>query len=393
MRGVRLAARIEPIDPLLFGDSRSARSGEDHTLTDQDPAPSTLYGAIGARIAHCLQATVGAWDRARPVLGEFTPDLSAEDPDRAALEGYALLDTDGRAWFPRPLYFRVEETNGQWFALPPMLPGDEATGVPSSLPFSLRLAPAAGRDEDASPAEVETELFVDESLLAGILACEVGAGQALSSSARRRESFFRPEVRAGVGMTNDLNTAGEGLLFTRPYRRFAGGIDRRDGWRAAGFRAWYRVRDLDGHDPAAWSGIGFLGGDRRRTRLAFELAQEEPLGRVLRAVCAAAPASRGWLAYLLTPAVASGEPVTFEGRRPVAAAVGRPLHASGWNARDGSPRSLLTLLPAGSVFFFPWDDDLAAGERGRWISERWLSALAGGYGASGFGRLLIGVWA
>jgi CRISPR-associated protein (Cas_Cmr3) len=391
--GVRLAARIQPLDPILFGDNRSARAGEDHTLSDQDPAPSTLYGALGARIALCLGASVHEWDRARPVLGEHAPDLATHDSERSALEGYALLDPEGRMWFPRPLHFRVEATHGRWFALPLLVPAGETASVPSSLGFERRLVPAVASGEESLPAEVEDDLFVDESLLAEILAGEAGAASPLSSSVRGRDSFFRVEVRAGLGMANALNTAGEGLLFTRPYRRFAQAIDRGDGWRGAGFIAWYRVRDLAASDPASWNGPGFLGGDRRRARIAFEIAPERPLGRVLEAVCAAAPESRGWLAYLLTPAVAPAGPLAFEGRKPVAAAIGKPLHVSGWNARDGGPRPLLTLLPAGSVLFFSWDPGLGAGERGNWISERWLAAIdGGGYGASGFGRLLIGVW-
>ncbi len=43
--------RIEPLEPLLFGDNRSARAGIDHLQRDQNPSPLTLHGAIGRFLA------------------------------------------------------------------------------------------------------------------------------------------------------------------------------------------------------------------------------------------------------------------------------------------------------------------------------------------------------
>src|SRR5215213_5704121 len=101
---VTLQVSLEPVDPMLFGDNRSARAGEDHLLADQDPSPATLYGAIGARIAFQLGARGrGSWDKAEPVLGKFETDLGKGSTKRAELCGYAAADTQGRLWFPRPL--------------------------------------------------------------------------------------------------------------------------------------------------------------------------------------------------------------------------------------------------------------------------------------------------
>jgi hypothetical protein len=394
MTGVRLAVRIEPLDPLLFGDNRSARAGEDHALADQDPSPATLYGAIGARIAGCLGARRRSdWEnRAARVLGPFAKDL-ADDSERAELRGYALADPDGELWFPRPLHAPIGERRGgrrELVAMPRLRPAEPDDVAASSLTYPRRLSAGAA----AAPLgaeEVEDELLVAPRLLQEILAgAELAVGD-LSLLVRSRESFFRAETRAGLGMDNSRNAAAEGLLFTRPYRRFGGAARGGRGWAGAGYLAWYEVRDLGDEDLAVWSGNGFLGGDRRRARLGFERAPERPLGDLLEEVLTRAEASRGYFAYLLTPAVA-GQPVALGGREPVAAAVGRPWPASGWDQAAGGPRPLVTLLPAGSVFFYEWEPGIGAEAKRSRIAGSWLAPLAGGYGKSGFGRVLIGVW-
>jgi hypothetical protein len=68
---------------------------------------------------------------------------------------------------------------------------------------------------------------------------------------------------------------------------------------------------------------------------------------------------------------------------------------SGWAAAaaEPGPRPLLALLPAGSVFFFKWQDDEQDPElRSAWLREHWLAPLSPEYAAAGFGRILTGVW-
>jgi len=101
-----LEIRIDPLDPLLFGDNRSARAGEDHGQLDQDPSPTTFYGAVGARIASELGALGrgSEWSRAEPVLGPFTQELDAGARDRSQLLGIAYRDPEGELWFPKPAH-------------------------------------------------------------------------------------------------------------------------------------------------------------------------------------------------------------------------------------------------------------------------------------------------
>lgn len=406
-----LKVQLDPIDPLLFGDSRSTRAGEDHDLVDQDPSPATLYGAIGARIAACLKARgETAWSPAEPVLGPFVADLAAAAPRRSELLGVAVHDPGGARWLPRPRHHRVMRLGTRRVALPPLRPGDKSTSVPSSLVLPRRLT--AADPEEAPRGKEEEELWVREDLLAEMLAGSTGAASDVHSRSAPAEAFARPEFRAGLALSNATGTAVSGRLFSRPYRRFRGAVawdSRQSGFRPCGYTAWLEVLSLAGHACAQWDGTGFLGGDRRRARLRFEEPQGAPLQGVLEAVLEAVAGSAGFVAYLLTPAVVeagkaeAGDPsphrlaewLSIEAHAPLAAALGRPSYASGWCAagKEVGPRPLIALIPAGSVLFFEWGKgEATADERKGLVKRLWCQPLTQRYRYPGFGRLLVGVW-
>ncbi len=394
---VLLRVRIEPVDPLLFGDNRSARTGEGHAVGDQDPSPATLYGAVGARIANQLGAHGERhWQPAEPVLGPFEPDLglTRTDGNRAAeLLGYALCDATGRAWFPWPRHLRAELVGDKPFALELLRPAD--LPALSSLPAGWR--PLTATVENKEKEEVE-DLLVDGDLLASALAGTVAASAALAVETRGPVQLYSPEPRLGLAMSNAANTALPGRLFARPYRRFHGEArSSKPGWESAGFLAWLRVLGLAGRAESSFDGTAFLGGDRRRARLSFARESGDPLASLREAVLERVGTSRGWLLYLLTPArVPADGLVTFHGESPVGGALGRAVSASGWSgaAATRGPRPLLSLFPAGSVFFFEWgtEHETEAARR-EWITRHWLAALDPAWGRAGFGRVLPGVWA
>jgi CRISPR-associated protein Cmr3 len=390
---IELEVRIEPEEPLLFGDNRSARAGLDHTLRDQDPSPVTLYGALGALLAGSLGATGRAtWSRAEEVLGPFRERLDEPAPPGSAAEllGWSLADPlDGR-WFPRPLHCRFERVGRATFALAPLRPGPSALLSSLGLPRLLEWSDAPGEP----PEELEEALWVDEALLGDILAGEGEPnGRKLDASLRTAADLYRPEVRAGLTMDSIGNVAVERRLFSRPYRRFAAGLRAGGGgFASAGFCAWLRVLGLANRKAESFGGLGFLGGDRRRASFAVSRLAGRPLARLRDRVVEAEAArpSAGPFAYLLTPSPAA-VPVVLGGLEPVAAAIGRPLHASGWDAEAGAPRPMTALVPAGSVFFFEWRREDPA-ERRRLIEDAWLGSVAGPMATAGFGRVLVGLW-
>ena len=390
---IDLEVRIEPQEPLLFGDNRSARAGLDHTLRDQDPSPATLYGALGALLAGALGATGKAtWHRAAGVLGPFRDRLDEAAPQISAAEllGWSLADPlDGR-WFPRPLHLRLERVGREIFALPPLRPGPSAFLSSLGLPRLLDWTDAPGE----TPEEVEETLWVDEALLGDLLAGENETrGRGLDASLRTAGDLYRPEVRPGLTMDSIANVAVEHRLFSRPYRRFAASL-RADGsgFRSAGFCAWLRVLGLADRTAESFSGLGFLGGDRRRASFVVSRLAERPLAGLCSRVVAAAATrpSAGPFAYLLTPSPAA-VPVVLGGLEPVAAAIGRPVHASGWDAEAGAPRPMTVLVPPGSVYFFEWAQEDPA-ERRLLIENAWFGSVGGPMGAAGFGRVLVGLW-
>jgi CRISPR type III-B/RAMP module-associated protein Cmr3 len=390
---ITLDVRIEPAEPILFGDNRSARTGEGHAVADQDPSPATIYGAIGGRIAHRLGAPGERhWAPAARILGPFSRELDrqAGPGEQAELIGYAPCDAEGTPWFPKPLHLRIE-TEGESRSARGLLRPDLTAGLASSsLPPGWRPL----RGEQDLEQEDEEPLLIDEDLLGDVLS---GAEDLrLGTSVRPERSLDAAEPRLGLTMVNASNTAASGRLFARPYRRFHREVlSGNRGWAGAGFTAWYRI--LGDQDPgvSAWNGLGFLGGDRRRADFRFSVAGSDPLSMARGRVRERAADSRGWLAYLLTPLPVPEAGVTLDGRAPIAGAIGRTRYVSGWAAAaaEPGPRRLLALLPAGSVFFFEWRDDQRDPDTRRaWLQEHWLAPLDPRYAAAGFGRVLTGVW-
>ncbi len=79
--------------------------------------------------------------------------------------------------------------------------------------------------------------------------------------------------------------------------------------------------------------------------------------------------------------------------RIVGAAVGRPVHVSGWDYKERKPKPTRRLVPAGSVYFFEIEEgDDAAIER--FVEEVWLRPISDGEQErrDGFGVALLGTW-
>jgi CRISPR type III-B/RAMP module-associated protein Cmr3 len=396
----RFEIGIEPLEPLLFGDNRSARTGESHLLGDQDPSPVTLFGAVGTRILHALGARGRSdWSRVEAVLGPFLKDLEQSGRDSAQLVGFALRDAAGKSWFPAPLHLRVrrgDEPGSRLFGLNPARPADSSGEILSSVPTGRRL--------EAQPAddEADEELFVDEWLLTELL---TGSGtladKPLESITRKRDQkrdqIFTSEPRLGLAIDNHRGTAVPGVLFARPYRRFSGRVDDHGRWSGAGFVAWMELPGTGGREPGSFDGVGFLGGDRRRAWFSFSRLETSPLERIKAEVAARLEKSRGFLVYLLTPLPVDAELPAFPWQgQPVAAAVGRSRPVSGWNAQTDSPgpRKIRTLIPAGSVYFFEWSavEAKSMAARQELLDRHWLQPVEERYRNGGFGRMLVGVW-
>jgi CRISPR/Cas system CMR-associated protein Cmr3 (group 5 of RAMP superfamily) len=399
--------RIEPIDPLLFGDNRSARAGMDHLQLDQDPSPFTLYGAIGQYLADRYRAGgaggaggSGKWPI--ELLGLQEPDvLEPLSPvSMAELLGYCSHDAGGGPYFPRPRHLRCTLRHGEprpEDLLTPQEVGDVRTSArwPRLLSPAASHPPARGGTEggnDVLEDEVEDDVVLSRSALGDVLCGEVPASAELSAR------LYRPEPRPGIAVDNESGTVFEGQLFTRPYRRFRpASCERTAKGTPAGFTAWLRTHEPMKLDLA--ESVGFLGGDRRRAH--FEIDRcDEPLADLRDQVVQAVEQtdSRGFFLYLLTPAIESGAPVQARDGAGslVAAALGKPAYASGWDVAKHQPREIQALVPAGSVYFFTWPPRASTpSQRADLVRSHWLRPLHGLHrlgAAAGFGRCLPGIW-
>jgi len=387
------AVNLMPIEPILFSDNRSAREGEDHLIRDQDPSPHTIYGAIGASIAR--QRNVVAIERnewnskVADLLGTFEPEIAAGSESRAELLGYFYHDLQQAAWFPNPRHVVLRKNNANISLGSILKPERQAAHLADSS-----LAPEGFSHffaHEAADDEADDDYFIRQNLLEKILGAE-DAGEASPNDFLSVNKMYQPETRLGLRMANFKNQAEEGLLFSRPYRRFVSGVDfSTNTWRAFSIKAFYKTLAHLGSAIASHNLVAFLGGDRRRAMIRFEEELAEPLRDMREAVKARAKDSKGFFIYLLTPAVREAAWPKIDARPLIAAAIGKELTISGWNTNQPNqhPRPIRKLIPAGSTFFYEWKN---AAERAGIIDTLWMQPVSNQYRNSGFGRMLIGVW-
>lgn len=371
--------RIEPIDPLLFGDNRSARAGVDHLQFDQDPSPLTLHGAIGQFLADQSQE----WPA--KVLGERQTSILDPKSKVAELLGFCLHRAGGGLVFSRPRHLRCtllkeSQLRPEDFVIPHVESNAKSSAEWERLLLST--------DSGALKNEVEDEVLLTKSALGDVLCGE------MPMHAEPPGSVYRAEPRPGIAVDNTSGTVFEGQLFTRPYRRFRPSqYEKAAHGTPAGFTAWLSTLaplDIDLHDA-----IGFLGGDRRRARFDFRPAGEVALSDLRDQVADAAEQtdSRGFLLVLLTSALQTDKRIEVGKASPVTAALGKPVFASGWDEARNRPRPIRMLIPAGSVFFFDWPQDAPPGTpRADLVRRLWLRPLHEQGSAAGFGRCLAGIW-
>ena len=383
---------LQGIDPLLFGDNRMARLGEDHILSPQAPSPYTIFGAVGQFLAQQLELeNLAGWDSNQNIkncLGEFVDDSTPENKESMELLGFCYKTATGKYYFPAPRHLETYERKDKYYALPLMLP-QEKTFI-SNCPY-----PKILKSNDYK-RKVETDFLVSEKTLGEIL---VGAVSKRRLEVKLYNDIYREEFRSGLAMDNFRNVTKEAHLFNRPYWRFLWDYAQENPeWTSGGITAWVRLlcdRDLTGTD------ISFLGGDRRRAKFVVSDGTKDiPLANLQNKVIANISSTAGFFIYLITPFPLEQElaQFTFLDRTPVAAAIGKPVYISGWErTRDRSnqhPRPMIWAVPPGSVFFFEWKNDEQDDENKKQIiMKNWLQSVASQkYKRFGFGRILMGVW-
>lgn len=386
---------IRPHDPLIFRDGKPfAATPGARAASLPFPHPSTLAGAVRTRSG--AQANGGAFPTGKEDVDVIQRVLGYQ------VVGPFLFDTEqNETLFPAPqdaLLLRLEphdDTKAQRVPLKPTTRfQDVLTYLPEGLQEELQLvapvtqAKAKAKPHPGAPAFwrwSQMEAWLKAPQADEVTLADLGLGR------------LPVDVRVHVSIEPGRDTAKEhalfqtgGLTFVRVTRRNEDGDEKRE---------MGELGLLVQTDAPLKAGWDTLGGERRV--VAWEPAPlgvlpacppdvqqailQERRGRLILAT--PAHFKQGFL-----PAWVCEHPSGVK-LRIVGAAVGRPVHVSGWDYKEHSPKPSRRLVPAGSVYFFEIlaGDDAAVS---RFIQEVWLHAISDDEQdrRDGFGVALLGAW-
>ena len=382
---------LEPIDPMLFGDNRMAREGEDHILSSTMPSPYTIYGAVGNAIINILgvkKLSQKSWDpEIQHYLGEFIDSDKYTKENVFQIIGYTFKDSQDKIWYPAPKNLLIDKDS--FYPLEIMTPGE--FNIQSSCPFPMLLS------KKSKDSIFEEDFFVDENSLKEIL-CGNKVGKISDLKIKLKDDFYLEEYRTGIGMDYHRNVVKKTILFSRPYWRFHTAISGNElNLKSNGFSVWCQtLKQIKSISTGEHNQINFFGGDRRRSIFFFKDIATKPFDDLLKEVLTSINDSKGLIVYLLTPLPMTTKKLnelSLNAQKFDAAAIGKSQYISGWlhKIKGQRPRKMLRLVPAGSVFFYLWKNETYEKKKNL-IKNFWLNSLSPEYKVFGFGRILIGVW-
>ncbi len=361
---------IQPRDPVVFRDGRPFSADPGAVARSMPlPLPSVVAGTIRTRCG-------------KDAEGRFPPAAAAEVLKIQVRGPFPFHRRENEWLFPAPLdaFCSLEGKDGpRWTAWRPtdLHPG-EGTTLPAGLvPLRLR-RPAKGKPI-IGPSLWPWKVMKEWLTASPEAAEKAAAGLATPATADRPH----PEPRSHVTLDRATGTATEGHLFTTVGMRYPDDL---------GLVCEVASdRDL--------SGLHTIGGEGRTaiwTRLSTKLpAWPGEAGRHVRVILVTpAPLGahgHGWCPEWLDSAFTGTPPgLPAEVRLTLrAAAIGRPVAASGWDLAKGGPKPTRWLAPAGSVFFF----EVTAGQPAA-LAPLWLSSICQHEQdrRDGFGLVLIGTY-
>ncbi|WP_053959476.1 type III-B CRISPR module-associated Cmr3 family protein [Sulfobacillus thermosulfidooxidans] len=356
---------IEPIDTLFFRQGTPYDLGQQVLTGDVlfPPHMSTLQGAIRTAIARAQGWQPGRDDKWPEILG--TPDNLGE----MSLEG-VFLQKDGQWLFPVPRHLMrishqkktIYQNNLVYLKPGPLVESD--LGV-SALPI------VDARISDEDKVSDIGDAYISEEGLALCLQGQVPPDTTIVPV----ECLWKLEIRTGLTISDQSQTAEPGLLYQSTHVRLEKGV-------AIGIS----VHGI----PWEWQECirAFpLGGERRfaRVSLSKNAIPIPPLN--------VQPSRDGYVrvfALLLTPGLFENPGhVLRHGPFPdpcLSAVTGRITMRGGWDLKRHMPRPLRPFIPAGSLWFYRLTPEM-------WDTLKLLHdhhiGLEGEYG---FGHIIFGQW-
>jgi len=366
---------LEPLDVLLFRDSRPFAGGESHRARSLfPPNPLTFQGAIRALLLSRELAGNGlSFADYRRFLRSKALGREEDIANLKNLEtivsrwgdatSFGSLRLRGpfiakrgpeglEVFFPLPLdVFLLADVSAKEREPALLAPLEHTWKEPPSFngPWIPSLMPLWTLKE----VEEATGYWLTIEGMKGYLLGE--DGQRWLSEGR---TIYSREPRFGIKIQRGTRTVEQGMLYMAEFIRLK---------RRAGFLL--ELGAEQGEDllrPLGDSGLLALGGEGRAAR--YERLSENPLREVkenlkerLKANSEGKPLLK---LYLAMPAVfRNGWKPDFLNRdlcgtvngveiRLIAAAVGKPLHLGGWDLALGRPKPLRRAVPPGSVYYF-----------------------------------------
>ncbi len=374
---------IMPHDPLIFRDGKpfTATPGA-RAASLPFPFPSTIAGAV--RTLSGALANGGIFPEGKQdviqrvleyhVVGPFLFDRKRNEP-----------------LFPAPqdaLLLKLEPYDEHRAERVPLQPTGRFENMLTNLPAGLQLvAPIVGSKAKPHPqaptfwrwSEVKAWLERPQHSVVSLDTLGIKA--------------LPVDYRMHVSIQSERGTAEEGALFQTAALTFVHASQPNVLGEATELGLLVQT------DAPLQASLNTLGGERRV--VSWEPADPNWLPACPEAVAEAIRTTRRGRLILTTPAY-------FEqGFRPawvrehpsgvrlriIGAAVGRPVHVSGWDYEKHAPKPTRRLAPAGSVYFFEIEEgDDAAVER--FIDDLWLNPISDDerYRRDGFGVALLGAW-
>lgn len=395
---------IDPLDVLLFRDSKPFTAGESHRARSLfPPNPSTFLGAIRAKIINDKLAEqnleFGSYYNGDGKLKDLIAEVGAPDGKGALkLKGPFLVSPNGnnvfKIHFPLPRDLMQPESRlGGSKPMNPLAPLEAISpGVHTNMPDLKYLWSTAGGEAPEGIAyfnALELKRYLCDEPIA---------------SKRSSEQLYDHEPRVGIRLQREQRTAKLGQLYQIEFVRLEKDV------RMLLYISMKKDELLES------DGLIVLGGEQRgahfqneqidhltgmedliktmKKRLAAEIAKTEHFKiylaapAIFRVDCDEGRKLYGWLPSWINESddfigSCAGTEVQL-----VSAAIGKPISIGGWDLAQRKSKGMRKAVPPGSVYYFK----LREGDPQKLIDNFHFQCISEDVPGAGMGLAFVGLW-
>lgn len=383
---------FEALDTWFFKESRPLEAVGGAQLGSMFPPPArTLIGAVRTALgdAHSVHWPDYAAQASHPLRALMG---SPEDLGPLSFQGPYLLRQGNKPnqWerlYPAPLtlmHTSADEDGGQPMAFTRLRPG--ASAVQCDLGW-VRL-PQKHNAQLAGARPTEGMWLTADGFKAVLQGQPPKAADLLQT-----KDLFKKEDRLGIARDAHTKRPLDGLLYQTQHIRPQAGV-------ALGLT-------VHGLTPAALAALAHQGTSRLGAEGRLAAWRRQPVEalpavqvtgqRLMLCLLTHASFEQGWVPDGLeaTTTQANGRPLTVwsgqlagKNARLVSAVTGKPVREGGWDLAGHKPRTLHSLVPAGSCYFF----ELDSAQDAQHVAKALHGSQWGRETAWGRGQIAVGLW-